>query len=245
MYPKWRGLCGILTLAASLAIMGCGNGDTSNVRAVNASPGFAPFTYQVAQIGIVAALPYGTEGVQPKANYSTDDTSGAYRIVGTGSNQLVTTYATPGTTLASTKQTMVKNGYYTIVSIGNSPTMGLAVLTDNDTAPPSGQYNLRFLNYSGQAAVDVYITPVGQAPTGTPVIGNVGFNQTPGYLPLPPGTLEMQITPAGSTQVLASIPFSPAAGSIYSAFFMDPAPGSSAYILLQVNDPVAAATTAK
>ena len=219
------------------------HGDTSNVRAVNASPGFAPFTYQVAQIGVASALPCGTEGVQPQGHYSTNDTSGAYRIVGTGANEVVTTYSTPGTALASTKQTLVKNGYYTVVSIGSSPNMALAVLTDNDTAPPSGQYNLRFLNYSGRGPVDVYITPVGDTPSGTPVIGNVGFNQTPGYLPLPPGTLEMQITPAGSTQVLGTMPFSPAAGSIYSVFFMDPAPGSSAFILLNVNDPVAGATS--
>ncbi|MEO6829697.1 MAG: hypothetical protein ABI164_07780, partial [Acidobacteriaceae bacterium] len=132
MYPKWRGLCGTLTLAASLAFLGCGSSTTSNVRAVNASPGFPPFTFQVSQIGIASALPYGTEGVQPKGdNYSVIDTTGKYRIVGTGSNQIVSTYATPGKTLVSVKQNLVKNMSYTIVSIGNSPTMGLVVLTDN------------------------------------------------------------------------------------------------------------------
>ncbi|MEO6829404.1 MAG: DUF4397 domain-containing protein, partial [Acidobacteriaceae bacterium] len=124
------------------------------------------------------------------------------------------------------------------VSIGHSPTMGLAVLTDNPTAPPGGQSNLRCLNYSGFSTVDVYITPVGNAPSGNPVVGNLGFNQNAGYVPTAAGTLELQVTPHGSTQVLATAPFSPTAGSDYSIFFMDPAPNSSSNILLVVNDPL-------
>ena len=251
MYPKWRGICGILTLTASLAIMGCGNNNgNANVRAVNASTGFAPFTYQVGQIGIAAGLPYGTEGVEPKANYATNDTSGAYRIVGAGINQTVSTYATPGTTLATGTQTLLKNGYYSVVSFGASPTMGLAVLTDDDTAPPSGQYKLRFVNYSSYAAVDVYIVPVGGVPSGNPTIGNVGVND-PVYLPLAPGTLSILVTPTGDpSTVLSAAAFSPAAGDIYSVFFVSPNPGQpppnpgdTGYGISIVNDPVAATTT--
>ncbi len=242
MYPKWRVFCGILTLTASLATLGCGSTSTTNVRAVNASLGFAPFTFQVGEIGIASSLPYGTEGVQPKGQYATTDSSGNYRIVAAGTNQGVSTYATLGTTLASVKQTLLKNSYYTIVSIGNSPSMGLAVLTDNDSAPPSGQYKLRGVNYSGYAAVDVYITAVGASPSGSPVIGNLPFN-APQYVPASPGTLELQITPHGSSQVLAKAPFSPAAGQIYSVFFMNPAPNGSSNILLVVNDPISTSTT--
>lgn len=251
MYPKWRGLCGILTLAASLAVLGCGSSGNSNVRAVNASPGFALFTFQTGQTGFASGLPYGTEGVQPKGdNYSTIDTSGNYRIVGPANNQTLSTYATPGTTLASAKVTLVKNGYYTVVSYGASPTMALAFLTDNNSAPPSGQYKLRFVNYSTYSAVDVYIVPVGGVPSGNPTIGNVSFNN-PVYLPLSPGTLSILITPTGdASTVLSAAPFSPAAGNIYSVFFVDPNPshpppnpGTAGYGISIVNDPVSATTT--
>lgn len=252
MYPNWRSICGTISLAASLALLGCGSTTTSNVRAVNASPGFAPFTFQVSQIGI-GSIPYGTEGVQPKGdNYSKIDSSGNYRIVGTGTNQPVSTYVTPGTTVVSVKQTLVKNASYTIVSYGSSPTMGLAVLTDNNSAPAGGQYNLRFLNYASHGPVDVYITAVGSVPSGTPTIGNVDFNnQSLGYLPLPPGTWTMQITQAGDPSiVLATAPFSPAGGQIYSVFFVDPNAaqpppnsGLAGYGILVVNDPISTTTS--
>ncbi len=251
MYPKWRGLCGILTLALSLAILGCGSSGNSNIRAVNASAGFAPFTFQTGQTGFAAGLPYGTEGVQPKGNYVTDDTSGNYRIVGPAANQSLSTYVTPGSTLATSTVTLVKNGYYTAVSFGTSPTMGLAFLTDNNSAPPSGQYKLRFVNYSGYTAVDVYIVPVGAIPSGNPTIGNVGVN-SPVYLPLSPGTLSILVTPTGdASTVLSAAAFSPAAGNIYSVFFVNPNPGGTAppnpgvtgYGILVVNDPVSATTT--
>jgi hypothetical protein len=244
MYSNWRGFCGIFTLAASLAILGCGSTTNSNVRAVNASPGFPAFTFQVAQIGVASALPYGTEGVQPKGdNYGVNDSSGNYRIIGAGTNQTVITYVTPGSTpLATLKQTFVKNTDYTIVSLGTAPSMALGILTDNGTAPTSGQYGLRFMNTANSSgAVDVYITAVGASPSGSPAIPNVPFNNAIGYNPFAPGTLELQITAHGATHVLATALFSPAAGSNYSVFFFDPNPAStsgSSFSLLIVNDPI-------
>lgn len=238
MYPNWRGLCGILTLTASLSILGCGNSPSANVRAVNASPGFAPFTFQVAQIGVAAALPYGTEGIQPKGTYSTIDSSGAYRIVGDGTNQAISTYAKPGgTALATDKVTLVANASYTIVSIGSSPGMGLVVLTDNGTVPSGGQSGVRFINTATTTGpVDLYLTAVGAPISGSPIESNIGFNQPQPYAGVAGGTLELQITRTGNSQVLATVPFSPAAGSLYSVFFLDPAPGG-AYKILVVNDP--------
>ncbi len=126
--------------------------------------------------------------------------------------------------------------------------MELEVLTDNGTAPTSGQYGLRFLNASTSSnvtggAIDVYITAVGASPSGNPTIGNLPFNQLVNYMPASPGTLELQITPHGSTQVLATKPFSPVSGNLYSVFFLDPpGPGSTSFSILVVNDPVSAGT---
>ena len=73
-YSKWRGVCGILSLTASLATLGCGSSGNSFVRAVNASQGLSSFTIQAGQTGIVSGLPYGTEGVQQQGQYSGLDT---------------------------------------------------------------------------------------------------------------------------------------------------------------------------
>ena len=78
--------------------------------------------------------------------------------------------------------------------------------------------------------------------SGSPVAANMQFQQvTTPYLQESPGTnLEVKVTPHGGNTVLAtSTSFSPAAGKIYSVFFLDPPThGGSNYGVLIVNDPV-------
>jgi hypothetical protein len=254
MYSKWRGLCGILSLAVSLTLLGCGVKGNSYVRVVNASQGLSYFTVMAGQTDLVSGLPFGTEGVQQQGQYSTIDTSGNYRPIGAGNNQPLLVYSTPGTNLVSTTQSFIKSTPYTIVVESPAPSIEFQTLTDDNTAPSSGSYSLRVMDTSVRAgAVDVYITAVGASVGGTPVVGNMSYQQvTNPYLQLSPGTLEVQVTPAGNpNKVLAIQPFSPAAGKIYSIFFLDfpngsagvvppsnpPVPGANTYGVLVVNDP--------
>ena len=197
MCSKWRGLCGILSLAGSLTLLGCGVKGNSYVRAVNASQGAPGFTIQAGQTGIVSGLPYGTEGVQQQGQYSAIDSSGNYRPLGAGTGQELYIYSTPGTTLVSTTQTFIKSTPYTIVVEGTSPEF--QVLTDG-TGPSGG--GLRVVDTSTMAgAVDVYITAVGASPGGTPAVGNMTYQQvTNPYLPSASGSLEVQVTPAGNPE---------------------------------------------
>jgi hypothetical protein len=244
MDRKWRGYCGILSLAASLAMLGCGSTGNTNVRAVNASPGLSNFTLQVGQIGIAAGLPYGTEGIQPQGQYATTDSSGNYRHVAAGNNETLSVYSTPGTTLYSTKQTLLPNSSYTIVLLSPAPSFQLQTLTDDDSAPTSGDYKLRVMDTYVGGALDVYITAVGNMPSGNPVVGNIQFQQVSSYMQESPGTLEIQMTPHGVPgTVLATAPFSPAAGSIYSVFLLGPDTGANTYKVLVVNDPVSTSTS--
>lgn len=255
MYSKWRGLCGILSLAVSLTTLGCGVSGNSYVRVVNASQGLSNFTVVAGQTPIVSALPFGTEGVQQQGQYATTDTSGNYRPLGAGNNQALYVYSTPGTKLVSTTQSFVKSTPYTIVTLSAASNVMFQTLTDDDTAPSGGSYSLRVMDTSTMAgSVDVYITAVGAGVGGTPVVGNMQFqNVTNPYLPLTPGTLEVQVTPAGNpNKVLAKELFSPASGKIYSIFVLDPpnasapiippaipaVPGANTYGVLVTNDPV-------
>ena len=255
MYSKWRGLCGILSLAGSLTLLGCGVNGNSYVRVVNASQGLSFFTVVAGQTPIVSGLPFGTEGVQQQGQYSTTDTSGNYRPLGSGNGQKLYVYSTPGTNLVTTTQSFIKSTPYTIVVEAPAPSIEFQVLTDNNTAPSSGSYSLRVMDASTDAGpVDVYITAVGAGVGGTPVVGNMTYQQvTNPYLQLSPGTLEVQVTPAGNpNRVIAIKPFSPAAGKIYSIFVLDPpnasgpivppsnpaVPGANTYGVLVVNDPV-------
>jgi hypothetical protein len=254
MCSKWRGLCGILSLAVSVTLVGCGVKGNSYVRVVNASPGIADFTVVAGQTAIVSALPYGTEGVQQQGQYSTTDMSGNYRPLGAGNNQALIAYTEPGTNLISTTQSFIKSTPYTIVVEGAASSPQFQVLTDTNTAPTGG-YALRVVDVATRSgAVDIYITAVGDPVSGSPVVGNMEFQQvTNPYLQLSPGSLEVQVTPAGNpNKVLAIQPFSPASGSIYSIFFLDPpnpsaaivppavpaVTGANTYGVLVVNDPV-------
>lgn len=246
MCSKWRGFCGVFSLSISLAVLGCGTGGTSYVRAVNASQGLSNFTIQAGVTGIAANLPFGTEGVQQPGQVTTTDTTGAYRPIGAGTLQNLSIYSKPGTNLNVTKQTFLKQTRYTIVTLAPAPAVEFQTLTDDNVAPSGGSYKLRVMDTSTQAgAVDVYITPLGGGITGSPVVANMQLQQvTTPYLQLSPGTLEVQVTLHGGNTVLTSKAFSPAAGKIYSIFFLDPPiRGGSNYGVLIVNDPVAGSST--
>lgn len=245
-----RSFCGLILLATSLALLGCGNGSVSYVRSVNASVGLTGYTIQVGVTGIVSSLPYGTEGVQPQGEYNVTDTSGNYRAIGAGSNQKVIVYTTPGSTpLASETQSLLKNSYYTVVTLAQAPNVSLVTLTDGDTAPPSGDFKIRMLQASTTSGpVDVYFTPQNGTISGSPAISNLQFGQvTQKYYPEAAGTVEIQITPAGNpTNVLFSGVFTPSAGANYTAYFLDPPSMNGVspafFGLLLVKDPVLTST---
>lgn len=243
MYSKWRGLCGILSLAGSLTLLGCGVNGNSYVRVVNASPGLADYTVVAGQTTLISALPFGMEGIQQQGQYSTTDSSGNYRPLGSGTNEKLYVYSTPGTNLVSTTQTFIKSTPYTIVL--ESTALEFQVLTDN-TAPSGG--GLRVVDASTMAgAVDVYVG-------GNLVVGNMTYQQvTNPYLAPVSGSLAVQVTAAGNpNKILAILPsWSFTSGKTYSIFILDPpnpsapvvppanpaVPGANTYGVLVTNDP--------
>lgn len=250
MYSKWRGLCGILSLAGSLTLLGCGVKGNSYVRVVNASQGLSDYTVVAGQTTLISALPFGMEGIQQQGQYSTTDSSGNYRPLGSGTSEPLYVYTVPGTNLLTTTQTFIKSTPYTIVL--ESAALEFQVLTDN-TAPSGG--GLRVVDTSTMAGpVDVYITAAGASPSGPPAVGNMTYQQvTNPYLASTSGSLEVQVTPAGNpSKVLAILPYTFASGKTYSIFVLDPpsasapivppavpaVPGANTYGVLVTNDPV-------
>lgn len=247
MYINWRKFCGMVAVSTSLLAMGCGSSGNSNVRTVNTSVGLTGYSIQVGQTIVASSLPYGTEGVQQPGQYATTDASGKYRPIGAGNTQGVLLFQTPGTNLATQTNSFLKSGYYTVVNLDPLPGIQLVVLTDNDSPPTSGDFKLRLMHASPSAgAVDVYLTAPGGSVVGTtPVLSNFQFGQvTQTYFDIAPGSYEVQVTPHGNpSSVVITKAFSPSAGSIYTAFALDPAPGTNTFGLLITNDPVSTATT--
>lgn len=239
---KRLGLRSVLALSSSLLLLGCGTSN-SYVRTVNASPGLTSYTVQVGVIGVASSLPYGTEGVQPEQQFTATDSSGNYRAVGAGKAQNVIVYQTPGSPLVTGTHDFLKNSYYTVVTLGTAPSVGVMTLQDGDTAPSGGNYKLRMVQTAGTTPdVDIYITAQGAGIGGaTPILSDFHFGQTtPQYLELPAGPREIQVTPHGNpANIIYSGNFTADAGSIYTGFFLNPPTQSSTtYGFLLVKDPV-------
>lgn len=245
MNGNFKRACGGGLACLLLLLAGCGSLSLTNVRVVNASPGLQNYIVQAGPTQIVFDLPYGTEGVQQEGQYTSTDTSGNYRPIGSQVNGPVLVYAqTAASPMAQTSQTLAQNAYYTIVTTGPAASVGITVLTDDDSPPQSGDYKLRFMDTSALAGpVDVYIVPPGtDLNNATPVLSGVSDGQVSSYLQLAPGSYVMQVTKFGvKTSVLYSVVFAPAANGIYSTFFLDPASSASTnYQVLTVTDPVVA-----
>ncbi len=248
MYRMWSGFCSAGAVSAALLLAGCGAPQDTNVRVVNASPGLTGGAVQVGVIGVVGGLPYGTEGIDQEGQYSgPPDSSGDYRPVGAGLNQNILVYTqTPVSPLAKQTQTLVQNDFYTVVALGASPNVGILTLTDDDSAPQSGDFKWRIVDTSGDAGpVDIYLTAPGASLSGaTPVVSNMAFGQYTSYFQIKPGAYVVQVTQHGNTvSALFTAAFSPAGNSIYTTYFLDPpTSGSTNYGLLTTNDPVAVTT---
>jgi hypothetical protein len=92
---------------------------------------------------------------------------------------------------------------YTLIASGPSGNLTGNLLTDNQTAPPTGDFKLRVVNSSPSGGtIDVYATaPGADLSTAAPNASNLGFSVASSYLNLAAGTWEIRLTAHGSKSV--------------------------------------------
>lgn len=247
MRQTWRNLCGLVAFSTSILLLGCGTNGNSNVRVVNASPGLTTnFALQVGLISVASNLPYGKVGVEPQGT-ETDDMSGSYRPVGSGTNQKLVLYGpSPTDIITSGTHTLVKNSFYTFVTLGKTSSITLVTLADNGTAPASGGAGLRIVQASSSAgAVDIYVTAVAVPLSGaTPTLSDAGFGDITAYLPVPAAKDEIRVTPHGNpNDVLIDVTSALSGGGLYTAYALDPQSSTGKYSMLVTGDPVTTAAS--
>lgn len=233
-----------LAIIAALLLAGCAAPQNASVRSVNASPGLKGYGLQVGLSMIAASLPYGTEGV---TQYGPIDSSGNYRLIGSGANESIVV-STSTATLTTQTATLLQNNFYTFVTVDAASAPGILMLTDDDSAPQGSNFKWRLVDTSLLAGpVDIYLTAPGASLNGaTPAVSNLAYGQTSPYLELTPGNDVIQVTQHGNTaSALFKAAFSPAASNIYTTFFLDPpldppSGGTGTYSLLTTDDPVSA-----
>ncbi len=125
-----------------------------------------------------------------------------YSTVTSGSHTLQVEPSNSTTTAISQTVTLNAGTNYTLITANYAANLTPMLLTDDTTAPSSGNFNLRIANAAVEAgSVDVYILPAGSAgpPAGgvTPTISALAFTAGSNYQSLSAGSYEIIITPAG------------------------------------------------
>jgi Domain of unknown function (DUF4397) len=180
-----RAPLGLLLMTNLVLTVSCGNGGTSQVRLLNASPGESALTASLAGTTIGSGVQYGT--------------ASSYTSVTSGSPTLSVTDATTSNVIINQSISLGAGGYYTILAGNYSSAINATVLTDNNSTPASGSVSIRIVNASPLlGTADVYVLAPGTNLINTPAtVSSLNFESASSYLTLNPGSYEVYFTQPG------------------------------------------------
>ena len=220
-----------IKLATSLMLLlalgaGCGDDpvnpppvENARVRVLHASPDAPAVDVLVDGQVVLTAVPY-------KA-YS------AYLTVPAGARNLkVRATSNPSLVVIDATPTLAADTDYTVIARNLLATIEPWLLTDDNTAPASGQIKLRLAHGApGAPTVDIYVTAPGiDLGTVAPTLTDVPYAAASGYLAVPAGTYQVRICPANTTTVaIDSGALTLAAGQIRTAVAVDAPGGGSPF----------------
>lgn len=214
---------GIATLA--LFATSCGSSNNAHLRLLNA---------MVTQSSLDMLV--DGSNVAPNIGYST---ASGYISVSSGSRHVqIEPTGTSSPVIDTTTSLNSGDNVTALAYLNSSNANSSAFLVDNNSAPSSGNFNLRIINASPAmgAAVDVYVEPIGTGPSGTPTASSLSDGGASGYVGLSSGTTwHVIFTIVGSP---GSIIFdtgaisSPAAGQIWTVVGLNATSGGFTFAAL-------------
>jgi hypothetical protein len=179
--------CAVLGLIALASFtIGCGSSsDNSKIRLVNATPDESSLDLLVDTKNVAGSVGYGA--------------ASAYVSVGSGSRQLQVEPTGTTNVLIDTTPSIGAGSNLTLVSLNFSYNIGSVLLTDDNSAPTSGNFKLRIVNASpGMGAQDVYVVAFGTDLSSVePTFSSLGFGSTADYLTLAAGDYDVLFTVPG------------------------------------------------
>jgi uncharacterized protein DUF4397 len=208
----------------------CGT-DHSQVRFVNTSPDIG-VNVDITVDGKSVATDLAFGSVAPSSGYTTV-TAGNRTLevfdTGTTSNPLINS----NVSFSSQKQ-------YTVLASGPVASIAAVVLTDDNTAPSSGNIKLRVVHDSFAGVshdcgtnnqtcpLDIYIvTPGTDITSVSPTISGLEYQQASGYQSLTADTYEVIVTDAGTKNRTIDQSYALAAGQIRTLVVVDVLGGGS------------------
>jgi LPXTG-motif cell wall-anchored protein len=220
----------VLTLAAmlmALALVPAAFAQSGNakVRVIHASPDAPAVDVYINGNRTLTNVPFFT------ASDYLDLPAGTYQV------QVTPTGQPASAAVIDASATVEAGKAYTIAATGPVASIKATVIADDLTAPAAGQAHVRVYHFSPDApAVDV------QLANGTKLIEGLAFPDASNYLPVPAGSYDIQVVPAGGSDVVLDLAGTALeAGKIYSVFATGPVASIAAEVA--VFTPTAAAAT--
>jgi len=210
----------ILVLGAfAIFAGGCGT-DHTQLRFVHASPNAPNVDVQIDNKSFATDIPY--EGFAPSSGYTTFNSGNR--------NIQVFTTGTTSNPLINSNMSLSGGKQYSVLASGLLSGIAAVLLTDNNTQPSSGNFNLRVVHDSPSAAghLDIYVVSPGTDITNvTPSASGLAFQQASGYFSMTAGSVELiaTVTGDGSKTRVIDQTYSLTAGQIRTLVLLD-VPGS-------------------
>ena len=175
----------ILGLGTIFLLAGCGSGGSTRFRLMNAVPDESSLNVLLDNASVSSNLAYGTNT--------------GYLSEKSGSHQIVIEPSGSSTTLLQQSISFASGSDTTVISYNFSSSIANLALTDDNSAPASGDFKIRLINASPNLGpADVYIvTPGTSLSTVSPTLTNLGFGATAGYQSLTAANYEIELTSVG------------------------------------------------
>ena len=212
----------ILGLGTILLLVGCGSGGNTRFRLMNAVPDESSLNVLVDSTSVSSNLAYGT--------------STGYLSEKSGSHQIGIEPSGSSTTLLQQSISFASGSDTTVISNNFSSSIANLVLTDNNSAPASGDFKIRLINASPNLGpTDVYfVTPGTALTTVSPTVSNLGFGVTAAYQSLAAANYEIELTSVGQKFAVVdtgTLTFS--AGQVRTFVGLNNPSGGFTYAMLQ------------
>jgi hypothetical protein len=203
MTRPWLAVGGLVLSAVVLFGLGCGSGGQGKIRVMNASPDIGSLNILIDGKNVSSSLSYPG---------FTD-----YLSVASGSRKLEVQTVSSTTDLIDQNVSVSSGGSTTVMLVNYASDLSVLTLTDDNTAPTSGNFKMRVINASPTLGpMDVYILPQGESvPTSNATITNLAFQSASSYQTLTAGSYEVYFTlPNTKSVYIDSGPITLTAGQI-------------------------------
>ena len=182
--------CAVLGLIALASFtIGCGSSSNAKIRLVNATPDENSLDLLVDTKSVASGVGYGA--------------ASAYASVSSGTRHLQVEPSGTTNVLIDTSSSIGSGSNLTLVSLTFSFNISGVLLTDDNSAPTSGNFKLRIFNASpGMGAQDVYVVTFGTDINSIdPTFSSLGFGSAAAYSALTAGDYDVFFTSPGQKSI--------------------------------------------